>query len=145
VKQPLYSAAILCLMLGACSGSDATGPDDDSNGSGVRQPIADPSFSQVIQALFEDRSCTAANCHGSGQSAGLDLRAGNSYGSLVNQPAQSEAGKIRVIPGNAQDSYIVIKVEGRQAVGSRMPVGGALDAVDITNIRNWINQGAKNN
>ena len=60
-------------------------------------------------------------------------------------PAQSEAGKIRVIPGNAQDSYLVIKIEGRQGVGSRMPVGGALDAVDITNIRNWINEGAKNN
>ena len=147
MKQPVHLAAttVLCLLLGACAGSEPTGPDDNSNNTGGRQPIADPSFSQVIQGLFESRSCTASNCHGSGQSAGLDLREGNSYASLVNVPAQGEEDRIRVIPGNANDSYIVIKVEGRQSVGSRMPVGGALDAVDITNIRNWINQGAKNN
>jgi len=42
--------------------------------------------------------------------------------------------------------YIVIKVEGRQSVGSRMPqVGGPLDAIDLANLRNWIAVGAPNN
>jgi hypothetical protein len=60
--------------------------------------------------------------------------------------AASQASVARVIPGNANDSYIVVKVEGRQTVGVRMPLGGsALDNIDLTNLKNWINLGAKNN
>jgi hypothetical protein len=52
----------------------------------------------------------------------------------------------RVIPGNARASYLVVKLEGRQTIGSRMPLNAsALDNIDLTNIKNWINQGAKNN
>ena len=51
-----------------------------------------------------------------------------------------------MIPNDAQNSYLVIKIEDRQTVGTRMPQGGnALDSIDVSNIRNWINQGAKNN
>ena len=37
-------------------------------------------------------------------------------------------------------------LEGRQSVGLQMPRGGTpLDNIDLTNIRNWINNGAPNN
>jgi hypothetical protein len=50
---------------------------------------------------------------------------------------------LRVAPGDAQDSYLVIKLEGRQAAGSRMPLTGCcLDDIDIGNIRKWIDNGA---
>jgi hypothetical protein len=40
----------------------------------------------------------------------------------------------------------VIKVEGRQSVGASMPqTGSPLDSIDLTNLRNWIDQGALNN
>jgi hypothetical protein len=75
----------------------------------------------------------------------LDLRAGNSYGNLVSV-ASNQSGAFRVIPGNANGSYIIVKVEGRQSVGTRMPqTGSNLDNIDLTNLKNWINQGAKNN
>ena len=49
-------------------------------------------------------------------------------------------------PGDPDNSYLVIKNEGRQSVGSRMPLGGAAqDEIDQANIRNWIAQGALNN
>jgi len=65
---------------------------------------------------------------------------------LVNVNAAGAAGEVRVIPSDAQNSYLVVKLEGRQSSGTRMPQGGsALDNVDLTNIRNWINQGAANN
>ena len=48
-------------------------------------------------------------------------------------------------PGDAANSYIVIKLEGRQTVGAKMPLGGSLDAISLQNIKNWINKGAKNN
>jgi hypothetical protein len=51
-----------------------------------------------------------------------------------------------VIPGDPDGSYLMIKLEGRQSVGDRMPqTGSPLDSIDLTNLRNWISQGALNN
>jgi hypothetical protein len=147
--------AILCslalaasLSLAAC-GDGGTGPDDggvDGGGNGnTRVIVADPSFSGVIQEIFNRRGCTSGSCHGSSQQAELDLRAGNAYANLVNVQA-TQATVARVIPGDATNSYLIVKVEGRQTVGLQMPVGGsALDNIDLTNLKNWINQGADNN
>ena len=64
---------------------------------------------------------------------------------LVDVDAASENFK-RVLPNDANNSYIVIKLEGRQTVGSRMPLSQSpLDNIDLTNIKNWINNGAPNN
>jgi hypothetical protein len=107
--------------------------------------VADPSFATVIQEIFNRRGCAAGSCHGSSQSAGLSLAAGSSYANLVNV-ASTQTGTLRVIPGNANGSYLIVKVEGRQTLGDRMPQGAsALDNIDLTNLKNWINQGAKNN
>ncbi len=39
-----------------------------------------------------------------------------------------------------------MKLEGRQSVGDRSPqTGASLDRIDVTNVRNWIAQGALNN
>jgi hypothetical protein len=106
---------------------------------------ANPAFGADIQEIFDRRGCTASGCHGSAQSAGLDLRSGSAYGSLVNVQASSEP-IVRVIPNDAQNSYLVIKLEGRQSVGAQMPRGGSpLDTIDMRNIRNWIDTGAPNN
>jgi hypothetical protein len=104
-----------------------------------------PSFANDIQEIFQRRGCTNAACHGAATAAGLNLQTGASYGNLVNVMATSES-VVRVTPANADGSYLVIKLEGRQAVGARMPLGGQpLDQTDLTNIRNWITQGANNN
>ncbi len=77
--------------------------------------------------------------------AQLDLRAEAAYSALVGVTATTEP-IVRVIPGDPDNSYLVMKLEGRQSVGVRMPLGFApLDDIDLTNIRNWIAQGAKNN
>jgi len=99
----------------------------------------------VIQEVFDRRGCTSVGCHGSALSGGLDLRTGASFAALVNVPAVAETG-LRVIAGDPDMSYLVVKLEGRQAVGSAMPQGAAsLDAIDLANIRTWILQGAQNN
>jgi hypothetical protein len=77
--------------------------------------------------------------------ADLDLRTGTSYGELVSVLATSEP-ILRVVPGSPDGSYLVMKLEGRQSVGDRMPQTGApLDSIDLANIRNWIAQGAPDN
>ena len=68
------------------------------------------------------------------------------FGNLVNKAAQAESDFIRVVPNNAQDSYLVIAFEDRRRVRGLMLQGGVpLDSIDLANIRNWIEQGALNN
>lgn len=137
--------AITAAMFIGCSSNDTPTSPNGGGGGTTRTIKADPSYATDIQEIFDRKGCTASNCHGSTQQSGLDLRTGTSYSQLVNVPVVQTSGT-RVIPNDAQNSYLVIKVEGRQSVGTQMPqLGTALDSIDITNIRNWIDQGAKNN
>ena len=134
--------ALFPLALGAC-GEKVT--DSLPFLERVEVIQGDPSYSRVIQEIFNRRGCAASACHGSTQKAGLDLRAGNSYASLVGVPSV-QVSAARVIPGNPVESYLMVKVEGRQSVGERMPKGWPpLDDIDLGNLRNWIAQGAKAN
>jgi hypothetical protein len=136
---PLLLSAVL---LSACGGGDSP---SDPGGEEPRVVKANPSFATDIQEIFDRKGCTASGCHGNAQQGGLDLRAAAAFDQLVGVTASAEPIQ-RVIPGNPQGSYLVIRVEGRQVVGSRMPLGGTpLDNVDLTNLRNWIQQGAPDN
>jgi hypothetical protein len=146
--RPTLSACILVgfgLVATACGGDSPTGGGTPPPGGG-REIKADPSFSSDIVEIFNRTGCSQSSCHGSASQGGLDLRASAAYGELVNVAAEGEPSKTRVIPGDAQNSYLVIKLEGRQSFGSQMPEGGTpLDNIDLSNVRNWITQGAQNN
>ena len=136
-----YLPLALVVLLAACSSDHPLGPNQ-------REIRVAPSFATDINEIFQRRGCSAGSCHGasSGQ-AGLILTASAAanYAMLVDVDAASENFK-RVLPNDANNSYIVIKLEGRQTVGSRMPLSQSpLDNIDLTNIKNWINNGAPNN
>jgi len=135
----------LVVILAACGG-DPTGPGD--NNPPVREIKAAPSFSTDVNEIFQRRGCTGGSCHGAPNGQGglrLTSSASANYAALVNVDASSEAFK-RVLPNDATNSYLVIKLEGRQSVGSRMPLNlSPLDNIDLTNIRNWIGNGAPQN
>jgi hypothetical protein len=102
-------------------------------------------FSEIQTQVFNAR-CTG--CHsGAGAPQGLNLSAGASYGLLVNVASAEVPSLMRVEPGNADDSYIIHKLEGASSiVGVRMPAGGPfLDQATIDRIRAWIDSGAPNN
>ncbi len=141
----LISHLPIAVSLAACTIGDApTDPDNPLPGDPVIAP-AEPSFATDVQPIFNVTGCTSSNCHGRAARGDLDLRDGKSYAQLVGVVATQEDG-IRVIPGNADDSYIVVKVEDRQKSGSKMPLGRpALSSAQIQTIRNWITEGAKNN
>ena len=110
--------------------------------------ISDPSFSTNIQPIFTS-SCALSGCHNSTAQEGLILLQGQAYANIVNvdstQDTQQPVRK-RVLPGDAANSYLVIKIEGNQTVGARMPEGRSpLSSVRIQNIKNWVDRGAKNN
>jgi hypothetical protein len=110
--------------------------------------ISDPSFSTDIQPIFSN-NCAVSGCHNSTAQAGMNLSEGQALANIVNvdstQDTQRPVRK-RVLPTDAANSYLVIKIEGNQTVGDRMPQGRSpLSSVRIQNIKNWVDRGAKNN
>jgi len=143
------SLTILCLVaLSVSFAACGSGPGDldPSDFSGNDRTIKeDPSFNTDILDIFQREGCANGACHGVGASAGLSLERDSAYVHLVGVTSTLE-GFERVTAGKAAESYLVIKLEGRQQVGNRMPPSGfPLDLIDMGNIKNWINQGAKNN
>jgi hypothetical protein len=118
-------------------------------------PNLQPTFASIQRDIFEaaDASGRAActNCHtdvgGRNPSGGLNLRHDLAYAALVNVASRNKAGAIRVIPGDADNSYIIDKLEGRSGiVGERMPRTGGpyLTEGQMTIIKRWIATGANN-
>jgi hypothetical protein len=136
-------ASVASSLLVACAGNgnglDANGRPVDSGGGGSTPLTAD--FDSIQQHVFTP-ICTA--CHvGAGAPQGLRLDAANSYGLLVGVASQEQPSLMRVKAGDPSASYLVQKLEGRAAVGGRMPLGGPyLDQATIDVIRQWITDGA---
>ncbi|MGI9260556.1 MAG: hypothetical protein ACR2QR_00900, partial [Woeseiaceae bacterium] len=97
-----------------------------------------------IQANVFTPTCATAGCHAGGSPPqGLNLEDGNSFAELVGVASSEVPAVLRVAAGDPDNSYLVQKIEGTAAVGSRMPLGGApLDPAVIADIRQWISDGA---
>jgi len=137
-NQFLVLLLILAVCVsGSCSKSSSPtkpGPVDDN-----------PSFASDIQPIFT-ANCALASCHAAPGQQGLILSAGQSYALLVNVNSVEVPTLMRVRPTLPDSSYLVLKIEGRQTVGVRMPATGTpLSATNIQLIRNWITKGAQNN
>lgn len=128
------------LALAGCAG-DGTGLDV----GGRPLPPGPPPNTQFaeIQSTIFTPVCTT--CH-SGASApvGLRLDEGNSYALLVNVASVEVPSLLRVNPGNPDTSYLVQKIQGNAAVGSRMPANGPpfLSQTQIDLVRSWVAAGA---
>ena len=95
-----------------------------------------------IQATIFTPKCTNPGCHPGG-GAPMSLQPGQSFANLVN--VNSAYGRLRVAPGNANNSALYLKVIGNSA-GGRMPLGGQpLSQAETDTIAAWINRGALNN
>ena len=102
------------------------------------QAAENVSFTDDVQPIF-NQNCTS--CHPS--SGNLDLTASNSYNQLVNVDASGYSAK-RVVPGDPEHSVLYKKIDGSGAYGSNMPLGGSLSAAQIAIIKQWIEEGARN-
>ncbi|UCE18048.1 MAG: hypothetical protein JSV84_14465 [Gemmatimonadota bacterium] len=105
----------------------------------------EPSFASDIQPIFS-ASCAISGCHdATTASAELVLTEGQAYAQLVDVLSTQDAGKKLVTPGDAENSYLVMKLEDRASVGSAMPLGSTLSDEEIQRIRDWIDAGAEDN
>jgi len=106
-----------------------------------------PSLASIQNNIFTP-TCSVAGCHsgppGPNLPTGMDLSsAAASFSSLINIASFQEPAIFRVAVGDADNSYLIHKLEGTSVQGSRMPQGGPfLDQATIDVIRLWIDSGA---
>jgi hypothetical protein len=132
--------AISTALLG-CSGS---GDGLDENGRPLDSgplPLV-PTFASIQQNVFTP-VCT--QCHaGAAAPTGLRLDEASSYAMLVNVASVEVPGLRRVRPGDPDLSYLIQKLEGRAAVGARMPLNSPpLPQATIDVVKQWIREGAQ--
>lgn len=145
-------AALLALGLAlGCGDKDDTGADtggggtEDGGGTGDGGGSEDGGAAEVSWSTVEAdlaNSCAFSSCHGGHQWP--DLSQGSSYASLVKVNSQQAPDQVLVVPGDADASYIVAKVEGQAGIeGDPMPSGTDMwEADKVARLRAWIDAGA---
>jgi len=106
--------------------------------------ISFPSFENDIQEIIDRVGCSASTCHGVGQGGlffGLDPRA--NYEALVDVRSTLEPQFLLVERGDPDNSYMVVRLENRANPLFPEETGTPIGEIDLTNIRTWIEQGAR--
>jgi cytochrome c551/c552 len=127
---------ILALFLAGCKdgGSNPVAPVP-SPPSQPPPTNGDISFSLRVLPMFQRYGCTG--CHGG--TNGLTV---GTVGQLLAGGARGPA----IVAGNSASSLLILKLSPTPPAGDRMPQGGPYLSTDsIKVIRDWIDQGAKNN
>lgn len=144
-KPWMVVAGATVALFAGCGGGSGSNLDSNGRPAGEGTDPNGPmtaSFASIQSHVFTP-ICTA--CHaGASAPRGLRLDSTNSFALLVGVSSAEVSSLKRVAPGDADNSYLIQKLEGHQSVGARMPLGGPyLDAATIALIRQWINNGAQ--
>ncbi|MEK6805970.1 MAG: c-type cytochrome domain-containing protein [Pseudomonadota bacterium] len=141
----LLPILLLLALLAACTPSEPFDAELAARADETEEETEDtlePKLESIQKHVF-DPHCIA--CHaGSTAEQGMRLdSAGNSYYALVNVRSNQNLLQDRVEPGDADNSYLIDKLEGTQLSGEQMPKdSNPLDAETIAVIRQWIDDGA---
>ena len=149
ILRPATLAASLGLL------AFAIGCDEKLSDIAGPSPGLTPTYSSISANIFTSSDASGrvacTQCHtnqGRVPAANLNLLPEAGYAQLVGVNSALKPGAVRVVPGDAENSYLVQKLEGRaDIVGQRMPrtAGPFLTEGQMLIIRRWINQGAQNN
>ena len=103
----------------------------------------------ISVAIGSSSSC--ASCHSSPGAYGVQVNASTKaafYSSMVNEPSADGCATTFVVPGNANQSTLYLRLSGSCGTpNDRMPYGGPsyLTAAQLAQFAAWINAGALNN
>ena len=138
MRRVLWLAMSVALL--GCAG-DGEGLDENGRPLDSGPLPLVPTFASIQQNVFTP-VCT--RCHaGAAAPTGLRLDEASSYALLVNVASVEVPGLRRIRPGDPDLSYLVQKIEGRAAVGGRMPLNSPpLPQATIDVIKQWIREGA---
>lgn len=122
----------------------------DSVGVGTIQSddiLATVSYQTDVRPIFQNNSCTAPNCHGSGAVGNGFLMGPTADWNMVRF-GTGFGGRAVVVPGDAASSplYLATTTNLPSNVAFRMPrLQPALSTAEMNLIRDWINEGALDN
>jgi hypothetical protein len=130
----------LFFNLMACA--PGTGDNLDSNGQPATSDSVEIPLESTLESIqFHVFSKICAECH-IGATAPLGLRLDtieNTTQFLIDQPSVEDSNFNRLTSGDADNSYIIQKLEGTASTGGRMPLGRTpLPQSTIDIIRVWI-------
>jgi hypothetical protein len=133
-------------------GGPPGGNPPSGNPPGGGEPPIDPNedtFQVIQERVFDAHGCNVTTCHARDWAGRLDLRPGIAYPALVGVLAENDAarqaGKKRVVSGDAANSFLSQKLHGTLAPGegNKMPeTGPPLSQLELDLIDAWINGGA---
>ncbi len=137
--RSLVGVVAICLC-NACVGNGVGVPNPEQD------PTAVPKTYDEIQTMVFDPLCAAACHRGGAAPKGLSLEPNRSLRSLVGVYSSEVPELMRVAPGQAEESYLVVKIKSfdPRRVGGRMPRNGPpyVSSRQVTAIKRWINAGA---
>jgi hypothetical protein len=120
-------------------------------------PTPSSTFDLIQRGIFEQHGCTLDFCHGASKQAGLDLRAGVSYESLLqpdesgnaDEPEESDDQDYKLVaPRHPDDSLLWLLLAAKtlqrpSAPAQPMPIGTLpLSRDELEGVRLWIAAGA---
>ena len=134
----------LVFILSACDAGSGEGLDENGdliNGN-ASIPLAD-NFKSIQNNVFSV-NCALSGCHsGASPQQNMSLEEGKSLDAILNFDSAEVPNLKRILPNDADNSYLIHKIEGRAASGQRMPLNlPSLSAEKINAIKSWINKGA---
>jgi hypothetical protein len=138
----LAAIALLTLLpLASCTNKvdPPTSPGDDPPAGAMRPVIPDS-----VQSIFT-ANCAVPGCHVPATAFGGEiLDADSSYARIVNIPAVQVPARMRILPGDAANSYLVMKItDDPGIIGLSMPRGSPLLADSLQQrVINWVAAGA---
>lgn len=151
----MWGWVVLPALLGAaCDQPPYIPPKLDDGEDGTTTCDVQPTLSSLASKYFAS-SCVFSGCHDARSNEGnLDMEAEDLHAELVGVEADDDnaraRGKVLVVPGDPDGSFIVQKVEGRMErdEGKWMPEGTD-EPIDpecrIKMLRQWIADGALDN
>ena len=149
MKTIVRSWLVLVIVgLAACGDDSPTAPTTPSTTPTTPATPATGNLTATLSSIqSEVFNLSCVTHHGpSVAEAGLDLSEGRSFENLVDVTS-TQRGLDLVEPNDAENSYLIHKLEGRAGiVGARMPPNGPFitdEALDI--VKQWIDEGAQDN
>lgn len=117
----------------------------------IQTPIVDPSFQFDIMPVLAPTCASSHACHLAPDTTRPDLSGDSiAYATLVNVNSHARPGVLRVKPGFADSSFFYLVLHDTASIRLGYPYRMPLTRYPLPfptteTIKNWINQGAKNN
>jgi CHRD domain len=106
-----------------------------------------PTLTQLQADIFTPICSVCHTGVGASLPGSQNLTNGHTYTSIVNVASIEVPTMKRIVPGDPDNSYLVLKIQGSPGiVGVQMPAsGGPLSQAQIDEVRAWVAAGALNN